>query len=78
MEIMLELLRLKFTRNPELGKLLIATGDALLEEGNKWHDNFWGDCTCDDCRDIEGENWLGKLLMQVRDELSKGRINAQN
>ena len=54
---------------PELAQLLLATGDAYLVEGNHWHDNRWGNCTCDKCRDKEGQNWLGKILMGIRDEL---------
>ena len=54
---------------PELAQLLLDTGDAYLEEGNHWHDNRWGRCTCEKCRDKEGQNWLGKILMGIRDEL---------
>jgi len=42
-QIMRELLWLKFD-NPTLKQKLIATGDAYLEEGNWWHDTFWGVC----------------------------------
>ena len=52
--------------NPELKAALIATGDADLIEGNTWHDNHWGDCRCENCCDKEGLNWLGRLLMIVR------------
>ena len=53
-----------------LGDWLVATGDALLVEGNNWHDNFWGDCRCgrDSCIPL-GHNHLGILLMRIRDEL---------
>lgn len=66
--IMNAILHQKFA-NPELAQLLLATGDAYLEEGNHWHDNRWGNCTCEKCRDKEGQNWLGKILMGIRDEL---------
>lgn len=68
--IMLDLLRQKFS-NPTLRELLLATGDAELVEGNQHHDNFWGNCTCRRCAEIEGKNQLGELLMQVRSELRK-------
>jgi predicted NAD-dependent protein-ADP-ribosyltransferase YbiA (DUF1768 family) len=45
----------------ELRGLLLATGDAHLEEGNWWGDYFWGVCKG------KGENNLGKILMKVRD-----------
>lgn len=67
--VMLELLRIKFS-NPALAQMLLATGTAELVEGNTWGDKFWG------VSGGRGENMLGKLLMQVRDELrtrSNGR-----
>lgn len=64
--IMLELLREKFKRGAIRDRLL-ATGDAELIEGNTWGDRFWGVCNG------VGENMLGKLLMQVREELRSGK-----
>ena len=69
-EIMLTGLRLKF-QNQELRDKLIATGNRELVEGNYWHDNYWGNCTCQKCANIPGQNMLGKLLMQVREEITK-------
>lgn len=67
-QVMLDGLRLKFAI-PELAEKLLATGDAELVEGNSWGDTTWGVYN-----DI-GENRLGKLLMQVRQELKeKGEI----
>jgi ribA/ribD-fused uncharacterized protein len=68
LELMLELIRTKFL-NPELSKKLVDTQNYLLVEGNYWHDNFFGNCTCLDCKKIEGQNHLGKILMKVRTEL---------
>jgi hypothetical protein len=48
-----------------LREKLLATDDALLIEGNHWHDNYWGDCMCKVCIS-PGENHLGMLLMEVR------------
>lgn len=70
-DVMLEGLRLKF-QIPALRTKLLETGNAELIEGNWWHDNTWGDCYCDECADKPGENRLGKLLMQVRQELKDG------
>ena len=57
-------------KHPELAKLLLATGNAYLTEGNYWHDNIWGDCYCGRPACIEpGQNLLGKTLMEVRDIL---------
>lgn len=64
--VMSALLRIKFSRTV-LAEKLLATGDAELVEGNWWGDTFWGVCKG------EGENMLGKLLMQIREELRIAR-----
>lgn len=66
---MLRIVRSKFNSNPEIAEKLIATYPETLVEGNHWHDNTWGDCSCARCRDIPGKNLLGQILMTVRDEL---------
>lgn len=68
-DIMLKAVRDKFTHNGALAVLLLRTNDVELVEGNTWHDNIWGDCSCSKCQNIVGENRLGKILMQVRAEL---------
>lgn len=67
-QVMLDGLRLKF-KIPALREKLLETRSSELVEGNTWHDNTWGNCSCDKCKDIEGKNMLGKLLMKVRSEL---------
>lgn len=59
----------KFRQNPDLRQKLIDTGDAILIEGNYWHDNVYGDCFCNKCKNIRGQNYLGKLLMGIRTRL---------
>lgn len=66
-DVMLGLLRQKFAI-PHLAQLLDETGDAELIEGNTWGDVFWGVC------DGVGKNWLGRLLMQVREENRKNNV----
>jgi len=66
MIVMEELLFLKFMQNSDLKEKLLQTGDAILEEGNNWHDTFWGICPPGSGN---GKNMLGKLLMKVRKEL---------
>lgn len=65
LHIMFNLLLYKFSFEENRRKLL-ATGDEELCEGNIWHDNFWGNCTCEHCIDKVGQNHLGKLLMLIR------------
>lgn len=64
-----DIVRFKFKQNPDLAYKLLQTGDKKIVEGNYWHDNYWGNCYCDKCKNIEGENHLGKILMKIREEL---------
>lgn len=70
--IMNNLLVHKFHDNPELLGKLLATGTAPLVESNIWHDNFWGNCTCERCRKTAGQNMLGQLLMKIRSSYLDG------
>lgn len=62
--IMRDLLKIKFN-DDHFGyrQKLVNTGDSYIEEGNKHHDTFWGVCNG------IGENHLGKLIMEIREEL---------
>ena len=70
-EVMLTGLKEKF-KIPELREKLINTGTIQLIEGNTWHDNYWGNCTCPKCCHITGKNTLGSLLMQLRHQIQQG------
>ena len=65
-EVMKAGLRIKFS-NPVLREKLLNTGDESLEEGNWWHDNYWGVCYCEKCQDRIAHNHLGKALIELRD-----------
>lgn len=69
-DIMKEILADKF-RDPQLREILVATDDSYLEETNTWHDNTWGNCVCDKCKNIPGKNMLGELLMDLRDSYTQ-------
>jgi hypothetical protein len=62
-DIMREALRAKFSQQTEARDLLLGTGDALIVERTK-KDRYWGDGG-----DGSGLNRLGRLLMEVREEL---------
>lgn len=62
-------LREKF-KNDSLKEMLIKTGDEELIEGNYWHDNYFGSCTCNKCGNV-GHNHLGKILMKIRKEIKE-------
>lgn len=68
-QVMLDLIRKKVDDWPHLAQQLRFTGDGELVEDNWWHDNYWGDCHCFKCFRI-GRNQLGKIWMQVREEIS--------
>ena len=70
--IMEEIVRCKFTQNPHLADRLLKTGSRKLVEGNTWHDNFWGNCSCPKCAGKEKKNMLGKILMEERKSLKEG------
>lgn len=67
-EVMRDLLYQKFdpNMNPELATKLIDTGEKKLVEWNYWSDVFWG---VD--HKFGGQNNLGKILMEIRNELKK-------
>lgn len=68
--VMRNLVHVKFSwdYNPKLAHKLLMTGESIIEEGNTWHDLVWGRCWCK-IHNGDGENHLGKLLMQRRKEL---------
>lgn len=68
---------IKFNQNPYLKDLLLQTGNATLVEGNTWHDNYWGNCTCEKCKNIKGQNHLGKILMHVREQLQEADASVK-
>ena len=70
-EIMYTCVSEKFKQNYALQLKLVELKDYKLYENNIWHDNYWGNCICDKCKDKVGQNHLGKILMRVRDELIK-------
>ncbi len=62
LEVMNWAIRQKF-KEETLSEMLLSTGDQELIEGNWWKDYFWGVCNG------KGENHLGRILMEVREEL---------
>lgn len=63
--VMKKFLIQKFNKEP-FKTLLIQTGDEYIQEGNTWKDKFWGF----DIESNEGENNLGKLIMDIRKRLN--------
>ena len=64
-EVMRKCLEQKFNQEPFRSKL-IATGTQHIQEGNWWGDKIWGVCL----KTGEGENHLGKMIMEIRKGLT--------
>lgn len=62
-QIMYEVVKAKFEQNPTLLEKLLSTGNAYLEEGNTWGDDYWGVPFGG-----TGQNKLGHILMRLREE----------
>jgi ribA/ribD-fused uncharacterized protein len=69
-EVMAKALRAKFTQNESLKTLLLSTDENQLEEASPT-DAYWGTG-----KNGKGQNRLGKLLMELRAELSAESASA--
>lgn len=65
LEIMKDILRAKVEQHPYVKKKLLESGEKELVE-NSWRDSYWGWGPNKD-----GKNHLGKLWMEVREEIKK-------
>jgi ribA/ribD-fused uncharacterized protein len=80
-DIVTEANHLKFTQNPELKRILLATGSSVLVEASPT-DKIWGiGLSAADARDTPpaewpGTNWLGECLMRVRDRIQRAEGTA--
>lgn len=64
--IMLEAVRIKFLIHSDIQAILLATGEEEIVEDSPT-DPYWG-CGSD----RQGQNQLGKILMQIRQEIRAG------
>lgn len=64
-EIMKEILLVKVQQHEYVKRKLLATGDRILVE-DSWRDNVWGWGPNKD-----GQNLLGKIWMEIRNELKQ-------
>lgn len=63
--VMKEAVLAKFTQHKDLQEILLSTEDAKLVEHTA-NDSFWGDGG-----DGSGKNMLGRILMEVREQIRK-------
>jgi ribA/ribD-fused uncharacterized protein len=66
-DLMRQAVRAKFAQHADIRASLLSTGDALIVE-HTTNDDYWGDGG-----DGSGANMLGKILMEVREELRSGQ-----
>jgi ribA/ribD-fused uncharacterized protein len=64
--VMRDIVTAKFEQNEYLMRLLMETRGFHLIEGNTWGDRFWGECPVGN-----GRNELGKILMAIRDDITR-------
>lgn len=62
-EVMYKVCKAKFSQNPDVMELLRKTGHEELIEGNNHGDTYWG------MIGGIGENYLGRTLMRIRNEM---------
>jgi N-glycosidase YbiA len=63
-DVMRDAIRAKFTQHADAREILMTTGDAELVE-HTTNDSYWADGG-----DGSGKNMLGKILMEIRKELT--------
>ncbi len=61
--VMRKAVRAKFTQHEDIRQILLSTGDARIVEQTE-NDSYWGDGG-----DGSGKNMLGRILMEIREEL---------
>ena len=64
--IMRDVVRAKFAQHEDIRQILLSTGNAKIIEHTE-NDSYWGDGG-----DGSGKNMLGRILMEVREELKRG------
>lgn len=69
-DVMREIIWAKANQHEYVRRKLLATGDRELVE-DSWRDDYWGWGP-----NRDGRNWLGRLWMELRDELRKATSDA--
>ena len=72
LSVMREAVRAKFTQHAGIREKLLGTGRARIVEHTA-RDSFWGDGG-----DGSGRNWLGRILMEVCQDLRTGRLAPED
>lgn len=56
-----------YKQNDAMAAELLKTKKMWIQNIVKNHDNFWHNCACFDCFTEDGDNYYGRILMEVRD-----------
>jgi N-glycosidase YbiA len=63
--IMREVVRAKFNQHDDIRQILLSTGNSKIVEHTE-NDSYWGDGG-----NGSGKNMLGRILMEIREELRR-------
>ena len=66
-EVLRECLYSRFKEGTEFRKILDSTKGKELVDGNDAHRNWYGACSCSRCALSAKHNWVGNILMEIRD-----------
>src|SRR5579884_1741523 len=68
--VMRKVVHAKFSQHDDIRQVLLSTGDAKIVEHTE-KDSYWGEGG-----DGSGKNMLGRILMEVREELKAGSLDG--
>lgn len=68
-QVMYRAQMLKALNDPDYAELICNSSPKDFIEYNHWHDNEWGSCVCENCKDKPKKNLLQKVLMNIQRHL---------
>ena len=76
-EVMYEVIWNSVEQNPEIADRLCKIEDETIVFYNDVHDNYYGECQCNECVERQKHNRIGKMWTQVRDEKRSGHGRSE-
>lgn len=81
-EIMRKVLRCRYSMPTYSSKKrkeeLVSVAGLEIEWRNWTHENFWGRCMCQDCKEKEFHNHYGRILMELAEEFKNSSSKQEN
>lgn len=65
LNVMMVALKYKFSPGTSWYNKLKNCNEDIVE-WNFWHDNFWGHCVCENCKEKVHHNHLGKMILFLK------------